>query len=272
MFIFVVCPFAAENLTSFSWLMIISDANPVQFWMSECATYNEEEPFGINRRCFCAPWECDDEIIVQFTDDGETEYFLQVVDENDSEISFEEFDIFGTTYTASILLSSLSPEICDQKIQLKIIQVGSPEVIIAKSDCLEIADNPGTVLVRYSNPRNYAGLIYSDTSPEPYFYLRIPAMFYHKREVGEDEMLSLTNQIVMQNNVLKTQKLLSTDSLPDYFHKKIQLVLKHQSIEIETRNWIKEEAYEEVESDRRNPLQKFKVWLTDKDSIQRNVL
>jgi hypothetical protein len=50
------------------------------------------------------------------------------------------------------------------------------------------------------------------------------------------------------------------------------LVLKHQSIEIETKNWIKEEAYEEVESDRRNPLQKFKVWLTDKNSIQRNVL
>lgn len=273
MIIFVLSVLKAENLIIFSVLMTISDANPVQFWLIDCQTYNEQEPFGIHRRCFCSPWECDDEIITQFIDDGITEYDLVVVDEDDIEIYSEPFTISGTTYTSSVILNTLSPEICNQKIQFKIIETGSPETVIARSDCLDLASShEGSILIRYSNPRNYAGLVYGNTSPDESFYLRVPAMFYHEREVTEEEQIVLTDQIVQQNNMTKTQRLLSTDSLPDYFHKKLQLVLKHQTIDILDRYWVKEEPYDLQESDRRNPLQKAKLWLTDKDSIQRNVL
>ena len=271
MIIFVLSVLKSEKLIFFLLLMTISDANPVQFWLSECATYNEQEPFGIHRRCFCAPWETDDEIKVQFTDDGTTEYDLVVFNEDDEEIHSEPFEISDTKYSASLLLDAISPDVSG-KIQLKIIEVSSPEVIIAKSDCLEIGDHEGSVLIRYANPRNYAGLVYDETSPDTDFYLRVPAMFYHTRQVSEDEFLSLTNQIVMQNNEIKDQRLFTTDSLPEYFHKKIQLVLKHQTVEIDNMYWMKEEAYEQLETDRRNPLKKYSVWLTDKDSIQRNVL
>lgn len=272
-YIFVICPLITEKHIFSSVLMIISDANPVQFWLVECETYNEQTPFGKHRRCFCAPWECDDEITIQFTDDGVTDYGLIVMDENSNEVYSEMFDVVGTTYTVSFLPSSLSPEICDTKVSFRIVELSSPENIIAKSDCLDIrSEHEGTILINYSNPRNYAGLIYDDTSPAPSFYLRVPAMFYDEREIEEDEELELTNMVVMQNNAIKTQRLLKTDSMPHYMHKKLQLVLKHQTVSILSAYWIKEEPYEAVETDRRNPLQKYMVWLTDKDSIQRNVL
>lgn len=49
--------------------MTISDALPVQFWLNDCETYNEKEVCGVHRFCFCQPWECDDQIKIQFTDD-----------------------------------------------------------------------------------------------------------------------------------------------------------------------------------------------------------
>jgi hypothetical protein len=270
--IFVLSVYSGES-GYFLHQMTISDACPVQFWFSECQTFNEQEPFGIHYRCFQAPWECDDEILIQFVDDGITEYDLVVVDEDDVEIHSEPFIITDTKYEVSLILSALSPEICNTVIQLKIVELSSPEAVIARSDSLSVKQTQeGTIIIRYSNPRNYAGLVYSDDSPQTAFYLRVPAMFYHERQVDEDEVLSLTNQIVTQNNMMKTQRQLKTDSLPDYFHKKIQLVLKHQTVDILDRDWIKEEPYEPAESDRRNPLQKFSCWLTDRDSVQRNVL
>lgn len=54
----------------------ISDANPIQFWPVDCLTYNENEVCGIHPKCWCHPWECDDEIPTQFTDTtfGENRY------------------------------------------------------------------------------------------------------------------------------------------------------------------------------------------------------
>jgi len=46
----------------------ISDANPVQFWPVDCQTYNEYEACGVHHKCWCHPWQCDDEIPVQFVD------------------------------------------------------------------------------------------------------------------------------------------------------------------------------------------------------------
>lgn len=55
-----------EKIQCFS--MILSDALPVQFWLNNCETYNEKQVCGINHFCFCQPFECNDEIKLQFTD------------------------------------------------------------------------------------------------------------------------------------------------------------------------------------------------------------
>lgn len=61
-----------------SCLMIFSDALPVQFWLSECNTYNQQISDGVHHKCFCQPWNCDDEIRIQFTDNnsGNTEAII----------------------------------------------------------------------------------------------------------------------------------------------------------------------------------------------------
>jgi hypothetical protein len=67
--IFVVSFLSWENIypkTVFP-LMELSDAQPIQFWPTDCSTYNQEEPFGVHRKCFEQPVNCDDEVVVQFT-------------------------------------------------------------------------------------------------------------------------------------------------------------------------------------------------------------
>lgn len=70
----------------------ISDANPVQFWPVDCDTYNEKEVCGIHQKCWCQPWQCDDEIKVQFTEaDPFASYFLVAFDSDYQLISSFDF-------------------------------------------------------------------------------------------------------------------------------------------------------------------------------------
>lgn len=64
----------------------ISDANPIQFWPVDCLTYNENEVCGIHPKCWCHPWQCDDEIKIQFTDNEFLDYFLVAVDETGNDV------------------------------------------------------------------------------------------------------------------------------------------------------------------------------------------
>lgn len=64
----------------------ISDANPIQFWPVDCLTYNENEVCGIHPKCWCHPWECDDEIPTQFTDTDPFEEYSLVAYNSDSEV------------------------------------------------------------------------------------------------------------------------------------------------------------------------------------------
>jgi hypothetical protein len=73
LFIFVVLSLFPQGdifSTSDSEGMIISDALPVQFWLEGCDTYNESESYGVHPICWHQPWLCDDEIVIQFHDDG----------------------------------------------------------------------------------------------------------------------------------------------------------------------------------------------------------
>jgi hypothetical protein len=162
-----------------------------------------------------------------------------------------------------------------ETIQLEIISNSSPEETIAKTDCIEVYSynsNP-TLLIEYSNTRNFNGLIYEDVSPETVFQTRIPAIFFHERFPSDREVAELSNsQIINLNSALRKQRLLETDYLPYYMHQKIQLILMHDNVVINGKNWTYNEAYELVEGERRWPVKKGKVYLNQADFVQRNVI
>lgn len=389
--------------------MEISDALPVQFWLVGCATYNEHIADGVHHKCWCAPWECDDVIKVQFKDDPSQNFSLVIYDEDGNEIdsiSIEETSV--GVYELDYIPSEASPGVCDEKIQLKIrreagfqgvslpglstfvndggagnpwtlgsnpsvsgglgasseflyadfafiagvqykisisynvnvntlgqlyviIQDGSfvtqssggvvlgdagtfsetdiviftatasttriafdvdfdlgatitilsltatrsigSDELVAKSDCLYITQNQeDTILLTYSNHRNFAGLVYESVSPENEFYIRIPAIFFHQRFPEEDETMELSTSLVTLNGTLRKQRLLDVDYVPYYFHEKLKLILKHQILEVYGRQWVKQEGYEIVEGDRRWPVKKAKCYLSEKDFVHRNIL
>lgn len=92
-----------------------SDAQPVQFWPANCDTFNEEEVDGVFGKCFCQPFECDDEMQVQLTDTDDNDYFLTISDEDGNELEqlvFTQTAIDGTPdipgVTSAITLPALS--------------------------------------------------------------------------------------------------------------------------------------------------------------------
>lgn len=385
--------------------MTISDALPVQFWLAGAETFNEKEPQGVFRKCFCHPWQCDDEIKVQGLADTGNSYQLIALD-SDGDVLFNTpfTEIATGVYSASFIPSEEG--ICDQDIQLfittpsdlellsnpdfetaltpwtseagananwtwdageyavatgttdnitqpfaskpagmyvfefrsfseangytLIIEVfnaavlvqqvvnevladgtlqtrqriaevtgafntikirmvapsGTPEfqlhrgsmqtvVDIHKSDCLNIKTiQDETVLISYSNDRNFASLNYSNVTPDPEFNLRVPATFFHERFPEESEVIELSNSRSIQLNAqVKAQRKLEIFPMPYYMHRKLKLVLKHQFVEIDSQEWVQSEAYELIESsNRRYAKVKATVWLDEKDYIQRNIL
>lgn len=251
--------------------MVISDALPVQFWSVLTDTYNERNYDGMHRKCFCAPWQADDIIRIQVDFEFLDALYLKIYDADDTLIQTLSFtNTVGTVYTVSFSPSTYN--ITDEQIRLSIFR-GTTEIF--KSDCLEVmSDADETVLIEYSSNRNLASINYSDVSPDPEFYLRIPAIFYHEKHPQEREVIELSNSRAVQLNAqVKAQRLLKVKDMPPYMHRKLILVLMHQFVTIDLQEWVKEEEYEEIlSSNPRWPLYKAQCWLTEKDYIMRSVL
>lgn len=120
--IFILASLFLTEETHFnSHQMVFSDAQPVQFWFVNCETYNEHENDGVHYRCFCQPWQCDDDIVIQFTDDPSGSFSLLVYEDDTLKetIPFEEIalGVYQLTFTPA---ADDSPEYCDSLIQLKI--------------------------------------------------------------------------------------------------------------------------------------------------------
>lgn len=63
--------------------MQISDANPIQFWVSGDTIYNDQDNTGVENACYCQPIQCTDFIRLQFTDtiqDKNPSYAIRGVD------------------------------------------------------------------------------------------------------------------------------------------------------------------------------------------------
>lgn len=177
-------------------------------------------------------------------------------------------------FTANYTPSNASPVVCGEQVSFQIVDVSSsPEVIVAKSDCINIMpDHNCTTLIEYSNNRNFAGLVYEDVSPAQSFKTRVPAIFFHERFPEEDNVIELSESIVHTSGQVKAQRLFETDYMPYYMHRKLQLIFKQQNIFIENQYWTKEEPYEVQDGERRWPAKKVKCFLTEKNYVQRAVL
>lgn len=197
-------------------------------------------------------------------------FSLKIYDTEDVLIqSIPMSNTLGTVYTVSFSPSTY--DIFDEQIRLKIF-IGGAELF--KSDCLHVKQAwDETVVVIYSNARNFASLNYSDVSPDPEFFIRIPAVFNEERFPEEQETLELSNSREIQlNGQVKAQRELSIGPVPFYMHRKLKLILKHQFVEIDCQPWVKEEEYEIKAGNKRNLLRQASCWLTEKDYIIRNVL
>lgn len=73
--------------------MTISDANPIQFWLNDCPSYNEKETCGIYSACWNQQFQCDDEVRFQLTGTIKgDEYSLRILDENGDVVSDTPFE------------------------------------------------------------------------------------------------------------------------------------------------------------------------------------
>lgn len=250
--------------------MTFSDALPVQFWLTGCQTYNQYEAEGVHHICWCQPWNCDDEITIQFQDTTGQTLKLVALDSEGTELHSENFQ----EISAGVYQLSLIPEdedICDELIQLQV--QNASDVVLAQTDCLDVkTSHPETTLFSYSNHRNYDGLIYEDQSPDVSFNIRVPSRFFHEDEPEEDEAMELTSSIITTSSQVKTQRLLEVKHAPYYFHKKLRRILKHQTLTAIGKSWKKEEKYQVNDGDKRWPLKSATCLLTEKDSPVRNVL
>lgn len=193
---------------------------------------------------------------------------------NDSEVEVERLDFgnpaFGL-YELSFVPSGIG--LCDGKFRLSIVDSTDEE--LATSDCIDIRETHDcSQLIRYKNSKDFAGIEYTDFSPTSEFYIRIPAVFFHEQNTEESEQHETSGQtIVRLRNEIKLKKLLEIGYMPDYMHRKMLLVLAHDTIEIDGESWVKTDAYEKIEpTNKRYPLKMAEVLLTQQGYIKRNIL
>lgn len=72
--------------------LLISPAAPIEFWPTNCNSFNENEICGVFPRCYCVPWECDDEIKIPAVDyTSDDLYSLAILDSDGNETDRVEF-------------------------------------------------------------------------------------------------------------------------------------------------------------------------------------
>lgn len=203
---------------------------------------------------------------------------LSVLDSEGTELAFIPFTAtaLSNKYMYQVSFTPSSEDICDEIISFEIVDLdsGTPESVIRKSDCLSIKSaHKETILITYSNNRDFAGLLYPDVTPPVEFNIRIPAVFFEQRFPQESEFEDISNSRSIQLfSQEKLQRLLSTGQMPFYMHKKLILILQHQFVTINDIEYVKRESYELQENNKRWPLKRALCWLDQKDYIVRNIL
>jgi hypothetical protein len=222
--------------------------------------------------CFFQPFQCSDTITIPLSHDAGQTISLDAFyndDFNGSAIENYAFtEVSNGYYEVSLTPSAL----CGEKIRFKIVIDSVP---LMKSDAIDIkVTHDCSVAFTYTNSKSYTGIQYQNESPTQEMTIRIPAIFFQERFPDEFENIELsTSRSVRLRNQLKEQRLLDIGYMPYFMHKKMNLVLSHDTIEDDDGNsWLKNESYEIVEGNKRYPLKKATIWLENKEYIVRNVL
>lgn len=104
--------------------MTISDAIPVQFWLTGDTTFNESNPIcGLTDVCFCQPFNASDELVFQFSDTNNFAYSLIIYNSDNEEIdqlTFESTQV-GDHYIYSLSFIPSEIGITSDKIRFEII-------------------------------------------------------------------------------------------------------------------------------------------------------
>lgn len=121
--------------------MTISDATPIQFWINGEETFNQANPIcGLTNACFCQPFNCGDEIKIQFQDEESATFFLLVLNSDEEAIHNVEFEeVSPGVYQISFIA-------CENSISGRvslIIYSGEPNTIIPLDEWVNTyASNP----------------------------------------------------------------------------------------------------------------------------------
>ncbi len=98
--------------------MILSNSLPIQFWVNGQETFNEKDVCGITPVCWCQPFQCDDEIRIQFIHETNRVYKLKISNSNDDELVLLPFTQISDDYTFTISFTPSSEGICNEQVYL----------------------------------------------------------------------------------------------------------------------------------------------------------
>lgn len=106
--------------------MTLSDSLPVQFWDIDEDTFNETSVCGlIKQDCFCQPFECDDEIVIQFLDDNAFHWSLFAFNTDQEQVGEFDFEEVANGVWQTTVTFDQSP--CSQKLYFQIRKAESFE-------------------------------------------------------------------------------------------------------------------------------------------------
>lgn len=144
---------------------------------------------------------------------------------------------------------------------------------VASSDCIDLRNNHQcSKLISYTNAKDFDGINYEGISPQPVFYLRIPANWTDQQNPQTQEDLELSNGVIVTlRQTIQKKRELSIGYIPDYMHYKIQTILMHDTIIIDGLQWKRRDGYEAPKITD-YPLKKGTVLLTIYNSVLKNTI
>lgn len=271
---FIKFAFTKAWLISICLLVIsISNASPIQFWLTGQYSFNNKEECSIYSVCFCQTIDPSDTLRLDIGDPLDGTNHLKVYKDDGSLWSTFNFTATGINHHQYLTITNWSA-VDDRRLIFKITDNSSN--ILAVSDCVEITNNQDftcTKLITYSNSSDIAGLQFTSTSPSTVYYLRIPAVFFEEQYPQEQEDLELsTYEIVTLWSKMEGKKLLDIGFMPFYMHKKVQLILMMDNVTIDGIEYRKRDEYQIAQGAKKFPLKRAQVLLSEKDFIIRNLL
>lgn len=187
----------------------------------------------------------------------------------------------ATYYLNSVSFNPYDLGLCDKTLTFRVYDASEsdPEVYLFYSDPVEFVSvwangsASGRVTIQYKSVYNFASLIYGSGSP--YFSIDLEGRFRKDNLVTRQKALELRSSVLTTAASVKNQRKLTIDDVPDYMHKKINLILAHAasgSVIVNGMEISLEEAYEEGSRPESYPMTPAEVLLTEKNFYSHNVI